>query len=86
MIWYDSGYMNPQTATIRITNGTISLPARWGKEFDGREAAITKIEGVLLVTPAAPRLDDLYEDVLQSEREFARGKGKKLRSLKDLRT
>ena len=28
--------------------------------------------------------DQLYKSVLQSEKEFAEGKGKKLRSLKDL--
>lgn len=29
--------------------------------------------------------DQLYKSVMQSEKEFAQGKGKKLRSLKDLR-
>ena len=28
--------------------------------------------------------EDLYQSVLQSEKEFAQGKGKRLRSLKDL--
>ena len=28
--------------------------------------------------------EDLYQSVLQSEKEFAEGKGKRLRSLKDL--
>ena len=28
--------------------------------------------------------DQLYQSVLQSEKEFAQGKGKKLRSLRDL--
>ncbi|HEX9664662.1 MAG TPA: ribbon-helix-helix protein, CopG family [Patescibacteria group bacterium] len=29
--------------------------------------------------------DELYQDVLESEKEFARGQGKKLKSLKELR-
>ena len=77
--------MNRQTATIRITNGIIPIPSRWADELDGREASITKVDGVLLVTPIAPTLDSLYEDVLKSEREFSLGKGKKLHSLKTLR-
>lgn len=28
--------------------------------------------------------EDLYQSVMQSEKEFAQGKGKRLRSLKDL--
>jgi len=45
------------TATITIQRGTITLPKPWARDLDGREALLTRVGKVVLLT-----LDDQYEE------------------------
>ena len=65
---------------------TISVPSAVKKQVDliVKENNYASTSEFFRDTIRAWEGQDLYNSVVQSEREFALGKGKKLRSLKDL--
>ena len=68
------------------TTLNISMPVSLKKSVDravkeGRYASVSEFFRDAI---RAWEDDQLYQSVLQSEKEFAQGKGKKLRSLRDL--
>jgi len=68
------------------TTLNISMPAAFKKNVDMavKEGNYASISEFFRDAVRAWQDEQLYQSVLQSEKEFAQGKGKKLRSLKDL--
>jgi Arc/MetJ-type ribon-helix-helix transcriptional regulator len=68
------------------TTLNISMPVALKKSVDlaVKEGNYASVSEFLRDTIRAWEDERLYRSVLQSEREFAQGKGKKLRSLRDL--
>jgi len=68
------------------TTLNISMPASLKKSVDlaVKEGKYASTSEFLRDAIRAWKEEELYQSVLQSEREFAQGKGKKLRSLRDL--
>jgi len=68
------------------TTLNISMPASLKKNVDlaVKEGNYASVSEFFRDAIRSWKEDQLYKSVLQSEKEFAEGKGKKLRSLKDL--
>jgi len=68
------------------TTLNISMPASLKHDVDlaVKEGKYASVSEFLRDAIRAWEDEQLYKSVLQSEKEFAQGKGKKLRSLKDL--
>ena len=68
------------------TTLNISMPASLKKEVDRvvKEESYASVSEFFRDAVRAWRDEQLYKSVLRSEKEFAQGKGKRLRSLKDL--
>ena len=66
---------------------TISMPPSTKRNVDNivKENGFASISEFFRDTVRAWEEDKLIKDMMQSEREFALGKGKRLRSLKDLK-
>jgi len=65
---------------------TISMPPSTKKNVDSiiKENNFASVSEFFRDTIRAWEEDKLIKDIIQSEKEFALGKGKRLRSLKDL--
>ena len=68
------------------TTLNISMPATLKKSVDQavKEGNYASVSEFFRDAVRAWKEEQLYQSVLQSEKEFAQGKGKRLRSLKDL--
>ncbi|MFZ2205733.1 MAG: ribbon-helix-helix domain-containing protein [Minisyncoccia bacterium] len=68
------------------TTLNISMPAALKKNVDlaVKEGNYASVSEFFRDAIRAWNEEQLYQSVLQSEKEFAQGKGKRLRSLKDL--
>jgi len=64
----------------------ISMPVALKREVDKivKEESYASVSEFFRATIRAWQDEQLYKSVLQSEKEFAQGKGKRLRSLADL--
>lgn len=73
------------TQSMRTTLN-ISMPVAFKKDVDlaVKEGNYASVSEFFRDAVRAWKEEQLYQSVLQSEKEFSEGKGKKLRSLKDL--